>query len=81
MTNKVVQPGYTLFQYMECKNFEVEGHKACSIITTRGNLAVLQVASFVDCKMYVFLLGGTHNDFGSHMPTFEKLLASFRAPP
>jgi len=78
-------PGFSVFQNIECVKYKIDGNKACDIVLT-GNpsenlpIAVLQVASYVDKKMYTFTMAGSQDDFDSYVPTFEKTLTSFKAP-
>jgi hypothetical protein len=78
--------GFSLFQNVECAKYKVDGNKACDILLTgnpSGNLpvAVLQIASYVDKKMYTFTMAGSEHDFDNYLPTFDNMLASFRSPP
>jgi metal-dependent hydrolase (beta-lactamase superfamily II) len=78
--------GFSSFQNVECTKYKVDDNKACDMVFTgnpSGNLpvAVLQIASCVDKKMYTFTMGGSQDDFDSYLPTFDNMLASFRSPP
>jgi hypothetical protein len=75
-------PGFSLFQNIECVKYKIDSNKACDIVLTgnpSGNLpvAVLQVASYVDKKMYTFTMAGSQDDFDTVKPIFDAMLHSF----
>jgi len=77
--------GYSIFQQLECVKYKIEGNMGCSIMLTGNEVGqppsvVMFVASYVDNKMYEFEMIGSQDDFDSVLPTFQTMLASFKAP-
>jgi hypothetical protein len=78
---------YTLFQNVECAKYKIDGQKACSLVLTKQadpNLGtsgdvVMQVFSYVNGRMYVMTFGAPPDTFDSVLPTFEAMIASFKA--
>lgn len=86
-TNPLSIPfGDSIFQNMECVKYQIDGQKACSVILTGTNptsqvpIVIEQVISYVHGTMFVFNLSGTQDSFDSYLPTFQSMLASFKAP-
>jgi len=86
-TNPLTIPfGYSLFQNVECIKYHIDAQKACSVILTGTNptsqvpIVLEQVISYVHGNMFVFNLSGTQDSFDSFLPTFQSMLASFKAP-
>jgi hypothetical protein len=79
--------GSSIFQNVECTKYHIEGQKACSIILTFTNPAnqlagaTEEVFSYVHGIMFAFYMGGTQENSDSYLPTFQKIIVSFRSPP
>ena len=75
--------GYSISQNIECVKYNIDGNKACSIILTRNGIIHsinIQVASYVNKKMFVFTMQATPYDFNNYLPVFQDMLTSFKAP-
>jgi hypothetical protein len=75
--------GYSISQNIECIRYDVDGNKACSIVLTRNGIIHsinIQVASYVNKKMFVFTMQATPYDFNDYLPVFQDMLTSFKAP-
>jgi len=80
--------GMSIFQNTECVKYRIDGQKSCSIIFTGtldtnsslGPLVFEQVATYVDGRMFAFNMWGTQGDFDRYLPTFDNMVASFKAP-
>jgi hypothetical protein len=86
-STKYIPFGGSVFQNVECTKYHIEGQKACSIILTITNPisqvagATEEVFSYVHGMMFVFYMGANQDNFDSYLPTFQKMMASFRSPP
>ena len=76
--------GSSLFQDVECVKYHIDGEKACSIIFTTtptfGQQVYQVVESYINGKMYFFAMSSTQNEFDTYLPTFTKMITSFKAP-
>jgi hypothetical protein len=75
--------GYSISQNVECVKYKIVSNRACSIIlTSNGKVPsiYIQVGSYVNKKMFIFTMQGTHNDFNNYLPMFRIMLTSFKAP-
>lgn len=78
--------GDSIFQNVECVKYKIDGQKACSIIFTTTNPTnqagevLEEVMSYVHGMMFAFNMGSTQDNFDSYLPTFQSMLASFKAP-
>jgi hypothetical protein len=75
--------GYSISHNIECVKYNIDGNKACSIILTRNGIIHsinIQVASYVNKKMFIFTLQATRYDFNNYLPVFQSMLTSFKAP-
>ena len=74
---------YSISQNVECVKYNIDGKRACSIVlTSNGKIPSLsiQVASYVNKKMFIFTMQGTPNDFNNYLPVFQNMLTSIKAP-
>jgi hypothetical protein len=81
-----IPPGDSMFQNTECTKYHTDGQKACSIIFTFTNPAnqagvIEEVISYVHGIMFEFNMASSTDNFDSYLPTFQKMIASFRSPP
>jgi hypothetical protein len=75
--------GYSISQNIECVRYNIDGNKACSIVLTSNGIIRsinIQVASYVNKKMFIFIMQATPYDFNSYLPVFQNMLTSFKAP-
>jgi hypothetical protein len=75
--------GYSISENIECVKYNIDGNKACSIVLTRNGIIHsinIQVASYVNKKMFVFTMQATPYDFNNYLPVFQDMLTSFKAP-
>ncbi len=75
--------GYLISQNIECVKYNIDGNKACSIVLTRSGIIHsinIQVASYVNKKMFIFTMQATPYDFDNYLPVFQNMLTSFKAP-
>ena len=75
--------GYSISQNIECVRYNIDGNKACSIVLTRNGIIHsinIQVASYVNKKMFIFTMQATPYDFNNYLPVFQNMLSSFKAP-
>lgn len=75
--------GYSISQNVECVKYKIVSNRACSIILTSNEKVpsiYIQVASYVNKKMFIFTMQGTQNDFSNYLPVFGNMLTSFKAP-
>jgi len=72
-------------QNIECSNYIVGGHKACSIVIEGSKFGIpmesLIVNTVVNGVGYFFTFTDDANNFNSNLPTFESMLSSFQASP
>jgi hypothetical protein len=77
-----IPAGYSISQNVECVKYKIVSNRACSIIlTSNGKVPsiYIQIASYVNKKMFIFTMQGTHNDFNNYLPMFRNMLTSFKA--
>lgn len=75
--------GYLISQNIECVKYNIDGNKACSIVLTSNGIIHsfnIQVASYVNKKMFIFTMQATPYDFNDYLPVFQNMLTSFKAP-
>jgi hypothetical protein len=75
--------GYSISQNIECVKYNIDGNKACSIVLTRNGIIHsinIQVASYINKKMFIFTMQATPYDFNNYLPVFQNMLTSFKAP-
>ena len=75
--------GYSISQNIECVKYNIDGNKACSIVLTSIGVIHsinIQVASYVNKKMFIFTMQATPYDFSNYLPVFQNMLTSFKAP-
>jgi hypothetical protein len=75
--------GYSISQNIECVRYNINGNKACSIVLTSNGIIHsinIQVASYVNKKMFIFTMQATPYDFNNYLPVFQNMLTSFKAP-
>jgi YVTN family beta-propeller protein len=79
-------PNVSVLQNIECANPSVNEHNVCDTLevgnfpTKSGTMAIksLLVASPANNTMYLFMMSAPQHNFGSVLPTFEQMLASFK---
>lgn len=80
--------GFLVFQNVECTKYKIDGQRACYYITTkagdpfigRPDVVIQLVSSYLNGKMFAITFAANRDTFDSTLPTFEKMLASFRSP-
>jgi hypothetical protein len=75
--------GYSISQNIECVKYNIDGNKACSIVLTSNRVIHsinIQVASYVNKKMFIFTMQATPYDFNNYLPVFQNMLTPFKAP-
>ena len=75
--------GYSISQNIECVKYNIDGNKTCSIVLTSNGIIHsinIQVASYVNKKMFIFTMQATHYAFNNYLPVFQNMLTSFKAP-
>jgi hypothetical protein len=75
--------GYSISQNIECVKYNIDGNKTCSIVLTSIGIIHsinIQVASYVNKKMFIFTMQATPYDFNNYLPVFQNMLTSFKAP-
>jgi hypothetical protein len=71
--------GYSISQNIECVKYNIDGNKACSIVLTSNGVIHsinIQVASYVNKKMFIFTMQATPYDFNNYLPVFQNIQSS-----
>jgi hypothetical protein len=85
MGSQRVYQNPSIVQNVECSNYAVAGDKSFSIIIEGSKfgipLEVLIVDSVVNEVGYFFTFTDSADNFNSNLPTFERMLSSFKSSP